>query len=195
VSIKILGGELKGLPLFVPENLNTRPTSVLLKRRLFDSFQNFSGISFFDICAGTGSVGFEALSRGAESVVFVEPYSPARKVLLKNGNLVKSKGRELGRISYDKRKFEKWIPSFFSRYNELSLDAKRSTILFFDPPYEQHSLYLTFLSSFLEHYDFQGYLWVETDSKKGPPESLWNFYFERLDKSFKQGTRIIYIFS
>ena len=72
MSISILGGVAKGAKLATPSSHNTRPTSVLLKRRLFDSHQSFEGIEFYDICAGSGSMGIEAMSRGAEKVIFVE---------------------------------------------------------------------------------------------------------------------------
>lgn len=195
MSIKILGGELKGLPLFVPFNESTRPTSVLLKRRLFDSFQNFLDITFLDVCAGTGSVGFEALSRGAQEVIFVEAYAPACSILLKNKALIEEKSSSHGKITLERKKAEKWLSSFITQHQSFSDEQKDSLIIYFDPPYNDHSLYSDFLEGVFSIEGYRGELWVEADTKKGPPESFWGNYAGRITKSFKQGTRIIYIFS
>ncbi len=195
MSIRILGGELKGLPLFVPENLKTRPTSVMLKRRLFDSFQDLSEVHFIDICAGTGSIGFEAISRGAQTVTFVECLPCAYKVLVKNRQLIEQKKRVQGKIFLEKKKVEKWLPIMHK--TSLKWDAKRqeNTILFFDPPYDDHELYNTVMNSIFKSESFNGMLWVEADTKKGPSDTFWQQYRTRLQKSFQQGTRIIYIFA
>ena len=71
MSLRVLGGKFKGRPIEVPSS-GTRLTSVLLKRRLFDALQSLEGYHFVDLCAGSGAVGLEALSRGADSVTFVD---------------------------------------------------------------------------------------------------------------------------
>jgi 16S rRNA (guanine966-N2)-methyltransferase len=63
MSIKILGGIAKGTILFLPDEKLTRPTLVLLKRKIFDAIQNFDGKIFIDACAGSGAIGLEAWSR------------------------------------------------------------------------------------------------------------------------------------
>jgi 16S rRNA (guanine966-N2)-methyltransferase len=81
MSIKILGGVAKGFTLVTPSESITRPTSVLLKRRLFDFYQNLNGHYFIDLCAGSGSIGIEAASRGAYPVLLVESNPKAYKVI------------------------------------------------------------------------------------------------------------------
>ena len=68
--MQIIGGLAKGHGLCVPRGI--RPTSTLLKRKLFDSHQTWEAVNFIDLCAGSGSVGLEAWSRGAKSVCLVE---------------------------------------------------------------------------------------------------------------------------
>ncbi|OGR97357.1 MAG: hypothetical protein A2902_00525 [Elusimicrobia bacterium RIFCSPLOWO2_01_FULL_64_13] len=70
----ILGGALKRRSLgSVPEGLHTRPILARIKKSLFDILSpRMEGASFLDLFAGSGSVGLEALSRGAGKVVFVD---------------------------------------------------------------------------------------------------------------------------
>jgi 16S rRNA (guanine966-N2)-methyltransferase len=59
MALKILQGEAKGLSLVAPSS-GTRPTSVLLRRKVFDAHQDMSDSIFIDCCAGTGAMGLEA---------------------------------------------------------------------------------------------------------------------------------------
>ncbi len=70
--MEILGGMAKGISLKVPGGATVRPTAVRARRALFDSLGILDGKSACDLFAGSGAVGFEFASRGAESVLFVE---------------------------------------------------------------------------------------------------------------------------
>jgi 16S rRNA (guanine966-N2)-methyltransferase len=70
---KITGGNLGSRKLKSPKGMNVRPTPGRVKESLFSILQSrISGARFLDLYAGTGAIGFEALSRGAERVVAVE---------------------------------------------------------------------------------------------------------------------------
>ena len=84
MSIRILGGLGKGHVLEVPPENITRPTSVMLRRKLFDRYQDISDYTFIDICAGSGAMGLEAISRGAKKVIFIENSQKALSILKKN---------------------------------------------------------------------------------------------------------------
>src|SRR3990172_5277353 len=84
MSIKILGGIAKGTILFLPNEKLARPTLVLLKRKIFDAAQNFEGSIFIDACAGSGAIGLEAWSRGADRVYLIESDKKVFDCLLKN---------------------------------------------------------------------------------------------------------------
>ena len=62
MGLKILGGIAKGNTINIPKNGSFRPTSIRLKRRLFDFRQNWEGYTFIDLCAGSGAVGIESWS-------------------------------------------------------------------------------------------------------------------------------------
>jgi 16S rRNA (guanine966-N2)-methyltransferase len=91
VSLRIIAGALKGRRLIAPPGLETRPLPDRIKQSLFDWLgQDLSGLSVVDCCAGSGSFGFEALSRGARIVHLIEPGRHAMPALRANLNSVGS---------------------------------------------------------------------------------------------------------
>lgn len=91
-DIQILAGLCKGTKLQTPKGNNTRPTmgrivenifNILTHNKYIDNF-SFKNQSVLDIFAGSGRLGLEALSRGADSAVFVDNNSDTRKIILDN---------------------------------------------------------------------------------------------------------------
>lgn len=83
--MRIVGGRLGGRHLRVPVGKHTRPTSERVREAiasLLDARGAIDGAQVLELYAGTGALGFELLSRGAERVVFVEK-DPAMSALLK----------------------------------------------------------------------------------------------------------------
>jgi 16S rRNA (guanine966-N2)-methyltransferase len=73
MNIRITTGVLKGRVITAPLRALLRPTTDMARQRLFNILgDTVPGCVFLDLYAGTGAVGFEALSRGAEKAVFVE---------------------------------------------------------------------------------------------------------------------------
>ena len=71
--MRIIAGKYRGRRLKSPPSLQTRPTSDRLRETLFNILApRIEGAQFLDLCAGSGAVGIEALSRGASHVVFVD---------------------------------------------------------------------------------------------------------------------------
>lgn len=74
--MRIISGEWRGRRLTAPEGQATRPTADRARETLFSMLTSrlggFSGLRVADLFAGSGALGFEALSRGAASCVFVE---------------------------------------------------------------------------------------------------------------------------
>jgi len=68
--MRIIAGKFKGIDLKSAKSI--RPTESKVKKSLFDILGDLEGVKFLDLFAGCGAVGIEALSRGAEGVVFVE---------------------------------------------------------------------------------------------------------------------------
>jgi 16S rRNA (guanine(966)-N(2))-methyltransferase RsmD len=91
MTLKIIGGQyrhrtLKTLP---QDDLSIRPMLGRMKKSLFDILQTkIYGCMFLDLYAGVGSVGLEALSRGAQGAVFVEKSKTSAKLIKQNIDLL-----------------------------------------------------------------------------------------------------------
>lgn len=71
--MRIVGGRFRGRIMKAPDGLDVRPTQDRVREALFNILMHeIDGARFVDLFAGSGTVGFEALSRGAASVTFVE---------------------------------------------------------------------------------------------------------------------------
>ncbi len=83
--MRVIAGEKKGRRLVAPEGLDTRPTSDKVKEALFSIIQfDLVGAKFLDLFAGSGQMGIEALSRGAEKAVFVDESRKAANCIKEN---------------------------------------------------------------------------------------------------------------
>jgi len=81
----VIAGKAKGRALAAPKGFQTRPITARIKEALFNVWQTrIVGANFLDLFAGSGSIGIEAMSRGAEKVVFVERSRKAVEVIKKN---------------------------------------------------------------------------------------------------------------
>ena len=85
--LRLTGGEFRGRSIHAPTHQNTRPTQAKLRQALFNSLQIYiPDARVLDLFAGTGALGFEALSRGAAFAVFVESSKEAAKLIQKNAD-------------------------------------------------------------------------------------------------------------
>lgn len=186
MTVKILGGVARGFPLALPRSDLTRPTSVLIKRKLFDWRQDLSGHTFIDLCAGSGAMGFEALSRSADKVVLVDSDKYANMTIKKNRDeMVRAFKFDEKLIQVTQMDAKKFIEREISYFDE-------NAILFFDPPYEDHALYESSLS-ILKEKGFKGEVWVETDLKKGPPKDKITQAFHSIIKIVEQGDHFVVV--
>ncbi|HVH52832.1 MAG TPA: 16S rRNA (guanine(966)-N(2))-methyltransferase RsmD [Actinomycetota bacterium] len=84
--MRVIAGTAKGVRL-APVPRGVRPVSDMAREGLFSSIASeVSGAAVLDLYAGTGALGIEALSRGADAVTFVERSFPARATVLQNLN-------------------------------------------------------------------------------------------------------------
>lgn len=84
--MRIVGGKYRGRTLLSPSGASIRPTSDRAREAIFNILSSrlgpgFDGLRVLDLFAGTGAMGFEALSRGAARVVFVDTSAEARGII------------------------------------------------------------------------------------------------------------------
>lgn len=87
MTTSILAGSLKGKRLETGHSLRIRPTSSRVRTSIFDIIGNLTGEKVLDLYSGAGTLGFEAISRGAESVTFVDNSDKALSVTKLNAQL------------------------------------------------------------------------------------------------------------
>jgi 16S rRNA (guanine966-N2)-methyltransferase len=125
-SIRIIGGSHRGRKLPVLNAEGLRPTTDRTKETLFNwLMMDVQGANCLDCFAGAGSLGFEALSRGAKSVTFMELDKPASKQLQANATLLKY-DQESARVLQG------------NTLDLLKRDSMKMDIVFIDPPFQQN---------------------------------------------------------
>ena len=89
--MRITGGQFRGRALFEPADNRVRPTSDKVRQAIFNilahhAFEGFTldGAKVIDVFAGSGALGIEALSRGAEHVLFIDDSAESRAIIRKN---------------------------------------------------------------------------------------------------------------
>jgi 16S rRNA (guanine966-N2)-methyltransferase len=125
--MRVIAGRLGGRRLKAPRGTVTRPTSDRVREAVFAMLEDVGGASVLDLFAGSGALGIEALSRGADSAVFVELDAGAVRIL--NGNLA-----ELGIAdrAADVRRVDAVRALESARARKETYD-----LVFIDPPYGQ----------------------------------------------------------
>lgn len=124
--MRIIGGELKGRTLQSREGRGTRPTDARSREMLFNILgAQILDARFLDLYGGTGSVGLEALSRGASFCVFIEQNASACRVIKAN---LKTLGLS--------ERAQVWNASVKSALKRLQDDEKQFDIVFCDPPFD-----------------------------------------------------------
>lgn len=123
--VRLIGGQWRSRVLHFPDSQDLRPTPDRVRETLFNWLQPcIHGARCLDLFAGSGALGLEALSRGADSIVALETHPIAAQALLQNATSLQAVGFEL--IRQDALQF-------------LDQPAnRRFDIVFIDPPFAAH---------------------------------------------------------
>ena len=157
--VRIIGGEWRSRQLQFPDATDLRPTPDSVRETLFNWLgQRLDGKACLDLFAGSGALGFEALSRGARRVVMVEKSKRVLDALRANAVLLKAENCEL--VCADALKF-------------LVQDTRRFDVIFLDPPY-RHEMLLKLLPLLPDHLAPGGVVYAEDDSPLELPAG-WEF--------------------
>ncbi len=196
MSLRLLGGKARSFSLVAPSS-KTRPTQVQLKRRFFDRYQDWSGETFIDLAAGTGSMGLEAWSRGAEAVYLVEADRVAAGQIKEACQRARARFDNLGELHAVHADLLQWLPGFKTLYQSWSPERQELTTVFFDPPYELHSLYTDCLKFFFDSNSqwFRGEFVFESDRQKGPALEGLKAVYQFQEQLYTQGTSYLCVIS
>ena len=127
--LRIIAGELRGRLIEVPE-AGTRPFADRVRQALFAVLEpRLQGARVLDLCAGSGAAGIEALSRGAESVLFVDLSRRAAEVIRQNLAGLDLVARAEVRIAHAG-----------SSATSLAASGREFDLVIADPPYDDLSL-------------------------------------------------------
>ena len=127
MSLRIIGGLFRGRILKSPKTLTTRPTTSMVREAIFNICQDLIlDARFCDLYAGSGAMGFEALSRGAQFVTFIEKDKIASTCIRENTQLLQVE-EKVQILSMDVKK-------------ALSQLTAPYDIIYIDPPYDTSTI-------------------------------------------------------
>lgn len=125
--MRIIGGNYSGKKIVAPSNLPVRPTTDFAKEGLFNYLEHnapVEGKIILDLCAGTGGMSYEFISRGAEYVYAVDINRDCVQFILRT-----SKEMDFSNFKVLRMDALKFLKSSKIKYD----------VIFFDPPYRQKS--------------------------------------------------------
>ena len=164
--MRVITGQARGRRLISPEGYDVRPTTDKVKESLFNILQfRLDGADVLDLFAGSGQLGIEALSRGADRAVFVDSSRKSLDVVKKN--------IELCRFTSQAQTFLLDATAFLRTTNE------KFDIVILDPPYHKN-LCISALELLGNVVNDDAVVICETQSDEELPERIGNFSVDRV---------------
>jgi len=125
--MRIVAGKFGGRKLVAPKGRGVRPTLEKVREAIFDSLgPRFDGASVLDLFAGSGAMGFEALSRGAANVVFVDAEARPLDAVRENARVLGVTPEQMNILAM----------SAENAIRRLASSGASFDVVFVDPPYE-----------------------------------------------------------
>ena len=155
--VRIIAGSRRGAQISAPKGKETRPTSDRVRENAFNLLGPVDGATVLDLFAGSGALGLEALSRGAERVVFVDNSRDACRTIESNVDRLRLEGATV--LCQDARRVLAAESAAGRRYDLVLLDA----------PYGLFHDLQTTLATHLPHVLAEdGIVLLETDARLEP---------------------------
>jgi len=126
--VRIVAGQFKGRRLYLPKNINIRPTTDFAKESLFNILNNktnFDGIEVLDLFSGTGSIAIEFISRGVKDVIAIEKNYKCIEYIKTNIDLLNISNLRTVKMSV---------------FDFLDVCTKTFDVIFADPPYDNKNI-------------------------------------------------------
>ncbi|HEY9210164.1 MAG TPA: 16S rRNA (guanine(966)-N(2))-methyltransferase RsmD [Methylotenera sp.] len=155
-TVRINAGEWRSRLLKFPDSEGMRPTPERVRQTVFNWLgQDLTGLHCLDLFAGTGVMGFEALSRNAKTAVLVEKTSAVYKAILENKTTLKADAAQVSNAD---------ALSFLGQNRQLF------DVIFLDPPYNQGWLDKV-LPLLPAHLNPDGFVYAEAEYAIQPDET------------------------
>jgi 16S rRNA (guanine966-N2)-methyltransferase len=153
--MRIIAGSRKGHRINAPKGTATRPTSDRVRENVFNLVAPWvENALVLDLFAGSGAMGIEALSRGAERAIFVESHADACRAIDANLEKLRLAGAQV--VRNDVGRF-------------LATDTRTYDLIFCDPPYDEYAALEPTLARYLPRLLAEdGVLVLETGAKTEP---------------------------
>jgi 16S rRNA (guanine(966)-N(2))-methyltransferase RsmD len=182
--MRVIAGKFKGRNLKSPPSMQVRPTSDRLRETLFNVIAaRVPDSRFLDLCAGSGAVGIEALSRGAAHATFVDRSRRSCQLIESNLNLCQVSEAERDIYCSEATEFLKQTSSH---------TADRWDLVYFDPPYKQDYLPTLEILGSSQLLNDDGLLVVEHHHKTALPGTIGTL---RRTRVLKQGDSSLSFYS
>ena len=149
--MRIISGLYRRIPIRTSNELSYRPTKSLVRKSIFDSLRFFNFRSVCDLFSGTGIIGFESASRGAEVITFVEDNYKSMKLIKENAKMLKGPTYNF---------FQKDVFKFLEKCSSFDL-------IYADPPYRSQNLALL-VKIVLKQLNKNGIFILECDKSQSP---------------------------
>ena len=166
--MRIIGGKLKGHKLKGIGKRTTRAITDRIKESVFDILRNVDGKRVLDLFAGTGSLGIEALSRGAREVIFIDRDRGCVKTIRRNLRVLE---------------LEAHIYAEDVKRGLRKLPSEKFDLVFVDPPFTSNLAEQTLKDlDGLKLIDSEGVVVVRHHSKESLPEKVGGLKIGRREK-------------
>lgn len=163
-KVRIIGGQWRGRRIMVPTVATVRPTPNRVRETLFNWLRTcLPGANCLDAFAGSGALGFEALSRGAAAVVLLDQSAAVTKLLAATKNSLSANNATICCVKFPQD--SSWL---------VQAHLKSFDIVFLDPPYNAQLLIPSLM--FLEAQQLltaDAYVYVESNKKLGELPACW----------------------
>src|SRR5919202_899264 len=154
--MRIIAGSRKGHTIHAPKGLDTRPTGDRVREAAFNLIGPVDGARVLDLFAGSGAMGLEALSRGAQRAVLVEADERACRAIAANLAKLRLTGAEV--VCRDVGAF-------------VAAETRSYDLVFCDPPYDEYAAFEPILARYAPRLlADEGLLVLETSARAAEPE-------------------------
>lgn len=180
--MRVISGKVRGLKLNTPKNEDVRPTTDRVKESLFNIINPYIMESdVLDLFAGTGSLGIECLSRGANRCVFVDVSKESISIVKSNIKKARVENESIV-LNLD----------FKDAINKLKLQNNKFDVIFMDPPYYKN-MFIDALEKITEASLLKedGIIIIEHDTKDKFPEKI-NTIIQTKSKKYGNTTLTFY---